>query len=291
MKPIIIPETYNYIGVFLTFGCNYRCSYCINYFNGLKGEKKHLTGKEWVKGLNRIQGNVPITLQGGEPSLHRDFISIINNLRQDLNIDILTNLSFDIEKFTKEVDPDRVKRDAPYANIRVSYHSEVMDLEETIRRSLRMMKAGFYIGLFGVRHPTQEEIILSVQERCRSSGINFRTKPFLGFYNGILYGEYKYDGACEMKYKRRVECKTTELLVGPDGNIYRCHRDLYEGENSIGNILGPDFQIEDRFRVCNEFGFCNPCDLKIKNNRFQQFGHCSVKIKCANEVLVEGKVK
>jgi len=283
MKPIIIPETYNYIAVFLTFGCNYRCSYCINYFNGLKAGKRHLTGKEWIKGLNRIEGRVPLTLQGGEPSVHKDFIYIINNLRRNLDIDILTNLSFDTEEFIREVDPGRIKRDAPYANIRVSYHPEVMDLEDTIERTLKLQNAGFYIGLFGVMHPEQEDIILDAQKKCKSLGIDFRTKSFLGFYNGRLYGEYKYEGACEMKDKKEVNCKTTELLIRPDGNIYRCHRDLYGDGEPIGNILDPEFQIQDRFRPCTEFGFCNPCDVKITNNRFQQFGHCSVEIKF-NEV-------
>ena len=32
MKPIIIPQTYNYIATFLSLACNLRCSYCINYF-------------------------------------------------------------------------------------------------------------------------------------------------------------------------------------------------------------------------------------------------------------------
>lgn len=36
MKEIIIPDSYNYIAVFLTLSCNYRCSYCINYDTKIK---------------------------------------------------------------------------------------------------------------------------------------------------------------------------------------------------------------------------------------------------------------
>ena len=60
--------------------------------------------------------------------------------------------------------------------------------------------------------------------------------------------------------------------------VYQCHHDLYENFPSVGNILDPEFQIEEAFRNVM-FWFCNPCDVKIKTNRFQQFGHTSVEIK------------
>ena len=114
---------------------------------------------------------------------------------------------------------------------------------------------------------------------CQRLGIDFRTKEFLGEYTGKLYGTYKYDGACERKNTSEVLCKTTELIVGPDGKVYRCHADLYENRLSIGNILDDNFQLADGYRSCRYFGRCNPCDVKIKTNRFQQNGHTSVEIK------------
>lgn len=281
MKEIVIPRNYNYIAVFLTLACNYRCSYCINHFEEGRLSSKHLSGRDFVKGLNRIvaRDDLPVTLQGGEPSIHRDFIYIINNIRPDLHIDILTNLQFDVDEFAAHVNPSRLRRNAPYASIRVSYHPEVMDLEETIQKTLRLQEAGFSIGIWGVMHPAQEDIILDAQSRCRALGIDFRTKEFLGEYNGKLYGSYRYDGACDMRFKKRVLCKTTELIIGPDGNIYRCHSDLYVRRKPIGHILDPLFEIEDIYRACDVFGHCNPCDIKVKTNRFQQFGHTSVEIK------------
>jgi hypothetical protein len=67
--------------------------------------------------------------------------------------------------------------------------------------------------------------------------------------------------------------------MGSAGSIYRCHSDLYEGRAPVGNILDPAFQIQEVFRLCDYFGHCNPCDVKLKTNRFQQFGHTSVEIK------------
>ena len=93
-----------------------------------------------------------------------------------------------------------------------------------------------------------------------------------------MYGTYRYEGACDKKFAKKVLCKTTELIIGSSGDIYRCHSDLYEGRRPIGNILDKNFKIEDKFRECDVFGHCNPCDVKLKTNRFQQFGHTSVEI-------------
>ena len=127
-------------------------------------------------------------------------------------------------------------------------------------------------------HPKWKEEILQAQKICQKEGIDFRTKEFLGEYKGKFYGTYLYKGAIERQFTKQCLCKTTELLIGPGGDIYRCHSDLYESRKPIGHILDPDFTIKDIFRPCNLFGHCNPCDIKIKTNRFQEFGHTSVKI-------------
>ena len=82
MKPIQIPPEYNYAAVFLTMACNLRCSYCINHFGQKAANRKILSGRDWISGLNRIisRDDLPITFQGGEPALHKDFIYIVNNI-------------------------------------------------------------------------------------------------------------------------------------------------------------------------------------------------------------------
>ncbi len=280
-KPIIIPAHYNYVGAFLTLSCNLSCSYCINDFGGPTAAKRHLTGPEWVEAINRIESrpDLPITMQGGEPSLHKDFIYILNNIKPELNLDILTNLQFDADEFMEKVDPARIKRDAPYASIRVSYHPETMELEPLAAKVKKLQDAGYSIGIWGVMHPSQIEIINKAAEYCASMGIDFREKEFLGECQGVMHGTYKYEGSTERRFKKTVMCKTTELIMGPDGGVYRCHSDLYEGRPPVGLVTDPAFELEDIYRVCNDFGFCNPCDVKVKTNRLQEFGHTSVDIK------------
>ena len=106
LTPEVLPARFNYVGVFLTLDCNKSCFYCINTvgksrvrpWKGTFG----LTGAQWIEGLNRLRlpDDLPVTLQGGEPSLHPEFLEIILGLRDDLHIDILTNLSFDVQQGT-----------------------------------------------------------------------------------------------------------------------------------------------------------------------------------------------
>ena len=287
MKPIIIPDSYNYIAVFLTFKCNLECSFCINNFESIPRQlkKTHLSGDEWIIGLNRIvsRTDLRVTLQGGEPLTHKDFVKIVNGIKKDLTIDVLTNL-YREKLFLFHINPNRLKRPAPYACIRVSYHPEQMELMPLLEKVVTMQKAGFSIGVWGVNHPLQKEKLEEARVACQQAGIDFRLKEFLGEHDGKVYGTYRYHGAMSKEIKKSCACKTTELIIGPDGNVYRCTSDVYEHRPSIGHILDPNFEIEDIFRLCDWYGHCNPCDVKLKTNRFQQFGHSSVEIRFNNKV-------
>jgi len=219
---------------------------------------------------------VPLTIQGGEPSFHPAWIDIIQRLRSDFYIDLLTNLDFDVDVFMQHIPPERLQRDVPYASIRVSYHPEHSDLDQLLGKVRRLQDAGYSIGLFMVDHPASA--VQPIAERAMGMGVDFRTKTFLGNHEGVLWGEYRYPGALSGQCMD-VECRTTELLVAPNGDIHRCHRDLYAGESRVANILDDELEIEFPFRPCSKFGCCNPCDQKLKNNRFQVFGACSVEIR------------
>jgi hypothetical protein len=239
-----------------------------------------LTGEEWRRGLNRITSrpDLPLTLQGGEPTLHPDFFAIVNGLRPELPVDILTNLEFDPGRFMQEIPPERIKRSSPYASIRVSYHPESMKIETLAAKVLLLQNADYSIGIWGVLHPQWGNEILQAQAYCISLGIDFRTKEFLGEHAGVMHGLLSYPDACARTTRKEVQCRTTELIIGPGGDVYRCHADLYEGREAVGHILDPDLNIEPLFRPCADYGYCNPCDIKLKTDRFQKFGHTSVEI-------------
>jgi pyruvate-formate lyase-activating enzyme len=289
LPDIPITPDCNYVAAFLTMACPYTCSYCINHFESLQHRRQQLSANDWVRGLSRITGLtrnenfIPITLQGGEPTIHSGFYDIVNNLTERIRLDLLTNLAFNVDEMIARVDPERLMRNAPYASIRVSYHPDQVDPEVLLHKTRRLLNAGFSVGIWAVCHPDTEKHILEVQARAQQQGIDFRTKEFLGYHQNKLYGQYKFPDACSMQTERRVECRTTELLIGPDGHVFRCHHDLYEDCNPLGHILDPNFKMRNEFQTCNKFGHCNPCDIKVKTNRLQQFGHTSVEIRFPEE--------
>ena len=98
-----LPKKYDYAEAYLTFECNLSCGYCINKSGGLE-KRKELTAEEWTKGLNKINfGEMALTLGGGEPTKHPEFFKILNGLRRDTKVDLLTNLSFDVDEFIEKL--------------------------------------------------------------------------------------------------------------------------------------------------------------------------------------------
>ncbi len=289
MNSIKIPEEFNYISSFLTFRCNLSCPYCLNAFeDDFSRKRNELSGEEWVENLNRIETNVPITFTGGEPLVHQDFIKIIKQLKPSLSIDILTNLYSNTEKykltldtFVSEINPSRINKNSPYASIRVSYHPDQMNPAKLIDDVNLLKNAGFNVGIWAVLYPGPNQLsaINQMQFRCKDNGIDFRLKEFTGKYKDELYGNYsKYPDSIFMEKTKEVLCRTPELLISPNGDIYKCHRDLYSQEFSIGNITDKNFQAEYKFRKCNKYGQCHPCDVKLKTNHNQELGYTTVDI-------------
>lgn len=264
-----------------------------------------------------IKRDIPITLGGGEPFVYSgNIIKIINGLKPGLKIDLLTNLRWGekgIKMFIDHVDPKRLNRGAPYPNIRVSYHpgQNFMNPDAMIADAIKMKDAGFSIGIYSVLYPSPEQsaAIVQMQAKCANAGILYRVKEFTGMYQGQLYGDYNkfpestihsfpdMDGGIPHLPDRdgrpskpqesipehtlntkTCECKPSDFIIGPNGDVYRCHRDLYAGELAIGSILDPNFKTQDRFLPCSLYGLCHPCDVKVKTDSGQHVGHTSVEI-------------
>ncbi len=290
---IKLKSHHNYVAFFLSLGCNLSCSYCINLHNSgsryKQAKRKELSYKDWIDSANRLvlRDDLPLSLQGGEPTLLKGFNIFAKEVKPEIKMDLLTNMMFDVDKFIEEVPIDRFIRDAPYASIRVSYHPGQNDIDDLIYKTQKMEDAGFRVGLFGIELPDAKlnKHIFEVRDRCLNLSIDFRTKEFLGEFEGEMYGTFKYKNSVEGKLQS-CQCKTTELLVDPNGYIFKCHSDLYNGRDPYANILDKKFDVEliDEYRNCNFYGDCNPCDVKVKTNRFQQAGHTSVDITNIKEI-------
>ncbi|HOX37993.1 MAG TPA: 4Fe-4S cluster-binding domain-containing protein [Candidatus Brocadiia bacterium] len=282
LNPIILPPDCNYFAIFLTLDCPLACPYCINHHISPARRRKTLPASIWIPAINRVtpREDLPVTLQGGEPGVYPDFLELINGIREDMPIDILTNLQFDLDGFIRAVRPERLRRKSPYASIRVSYHPGQVDPVEFLDNVRRLQNLGYHIGVWAVEHPAFASEVAEIKGLAAERGIDFRTKEFLGYHDGKLYGTYRWKDSCAGKATgETVQCRTTELIIDPAGAVYRCHSDLYAAREPVGDLLYPDFRPDFRYRDCNCYGLCNPCDVKVKTNRFQVFGHTSVDIR------------
>ncbi len=77
----------------LTNFCNSQCSYCFTSSVFSKESKKSLNWGLIVKRINREKSIKIVSLIGGEPFLIRDISKIVSNLRQDIKINIDSNLT------------------------------------------------------------------------------------------------------------------------------------------------------------------------------------------------------
>ena len=293
LKPIIIPDYFDYIGVYLTNRCFLACEYCITNHNDVSfiNNKKYgqeLNTKEWIAGLNRLQPpkEVPITLQGGEPFLHPGIWSILENCIHP--IDILTALppNVTLKKIRALKTLKWNQRSAPYPTIRVSYHRGENDFQELIPR-IAELKEFVSIGLFHINHPGHQEETEKIRALSEKYKIDFRLKEYLGPYQGKIYGTYLYPEAVVGKIMRdEVLCKNTVVPIGPTGLIYRCHSDLYHqrSELALTHLLAEDPLVEGEFRPCHFYGLCSECDVKIKTNHQQVHGYTSVEIKFSQDL-------
>jgi hypothetical protein len=289
LAPIAARADHNYVAFFLTLGCGLRCPYCINLHEMGAGAARpsvpHMGPDAWVRAADRmrLRPDLPITLQGGEPTSYHGFYRIVAEADPVLKMDLLTNMQFDVEEFVARVPVERFTRDAPYAPIRVTYHPGQNELPDLVRKTHRLSDAGFRVGLYGILHPEPElaRPVREAQALCAREGLDFRFKEFLGTWRGRLHGTYRYAGAVSGGEALTCECRTSEWLVSPTGHVHRCHTDLYDSLNPLGHILDLDLSADllDPFRPCSIYGHCNPCDTKVKTDRFQRWGHTSVTIR------------
>jgi sulfatase maturation enzyme AslB (radical SAM superfamily) len=276
-----IPSGINYIELYSTLRCNLNCSYCINKVGSFKKITNELSAQEFLSWINSTNfGDIPLTLGGGEPTIRKDFYELVNGIKPEVKIDLLTNLHFDIQEFIDKVDTNKFSHvgDGAYKAIRVSYHPTQMDPVDLVDKVSFLQDAGFSIGIFGISHPENIGYNVQMSEISRKKGVFFFIKEFLGIYNEHLFGFYKYLGSLSGE-KEHAICRTSELLIGPTGDVFKCHRDLYANENIVGSIKDKDFIPLFAFRACPNFGECNYCDVKHKMNRFLEAGSCSVEIK------------
>ncbi len=109
VRRIVPKEHHNYVAFFLTLACNLTCPYCLTLDGGgsryHQAKREPLDTAEWIRAADRLllRDDLPLILKGGEPTLHPGFYRFVNDVRSGIRMELLTNLTFDVDRFVREV--------------------------------------------------------------------------------------------------------------------------------------------------------------------------------------------
>lgn len=242
----------NTCNIFLTMECNNNCVYCTNQFHNNKRKYLLNSGEEWVKFIKGLGGVNTVIFSGGEPTLHPDFEYIIDNI----NIKTVIYSNGKTDKLDKLVPRNNITID-------ISLHWGQMEVDE-IKEMLSKIK--FKYSAYFVLYPEYFSQIMWAYRTLKNAGFNVGIKPFDGLYKRNWYSDHTEAYICNGEAKK-VLCKTNKLPIAPNGDIYMCHKFLYDclDYGILGNIFTNTMKedsefLEFKFRECNYYGQCNPCE-------------------------------
>ena len=172
------------------YNCNYNCAYCYapkpqditfgnNPNNVAKYEKTENIIDSWKKIYDKY-GSSRIRLDGGEPSIYPNFFEIIKELSKIHRLQMNTNLSFDVNKFCENTNPETIRVDA-------SLHCEYTKLETFVEKLNVLKQKGYKLTVSYVGYPDFLENIPLAKKTIEAMHIPFFVHPYSGFYEDRQY--------------------------------------------------------------------------------------------------------
>ena len=257
----------------LTFRCNYTCSYCYIHtkhdFSEQFPKTCEKSPQEWLKILNELPPAM-FLIQGGEPFLYNGIHEILDNFPEKHEIiAVITNLSFDPEIYKK------LKRKIC---LTTSFHREHCSKEEFQKKILELSE-NFNITVNFVATPENIPVIESLENTFKKKNITFHVDPYIDVdfkYSKeqlkLLNKYFKNDN--NMKKNIALDsynfkcCHAGKNYINllPNGKVYTCtngmnynhspiRKKLLNGQSveffDMGNIFDDDFKLNDKPLSCN----------------------------------------
>lgn len=290
-----------YLLIVANLFCNHQCTYCIQRKSSLdvrlNPHKIDVLAVLRFLESNRIDRSVK--LMGGEATLHPDFETLVEGLLGLYKkLVITTNLN---GKWYRDFDKalTKMKSWGPKMHWNTTYHPAWMEADLYIERIRRMRDAGLHVGQVATTDTADLKPQTAVM--LDNAAIGWKLQTFTGrspdgrlvpqtwsdvnlkypqLYSPKKYIENYQDYVHECEdanyadnfYREEwVNCTSAKFLIGPDNNVYPCHRHLYVGDThyACGSIHDTEMR-EFKFRwnnilkkwslPCNTK--CNPCDFK-----------------------------
>jgi MoaA/NifB/PqqE/SkfB family radical SAM enzyme len=229
----------------LTTLCNFHCEYCSNGRGRehiVKTRKGYtISDVQAIINFFNQHGIWHILVGGGEASTHPFFYELLNQVKIKHYISIYTNLSFDVETFTKKLDPHHI------ITIRCTLHEPCN--ENIFFSKLQLLhNAGYNPSMVIVATPERFQHIDALISRAVKLTIPISVFPLAGPFRGK-----NYPTAYTEAEKRFLLDRATGLLY--PGHIVR----LMTGKEGLNNIGQPCQAGKNFFSIHAEKGNIMRC--------------------------------
>jgi len=230
--------------IYLSLKCNLNCPYCVNEQGEVRASKsnfKYKDHKKWSSVINKIGKNVVFT--GGEPTIFPGFTELLNDIDKNIEIAIYSNLKFDVEPFIL-----KIKRPLRFL---ISYHPQYGSVDIFIKNLLRLKSVKDYnITVHSILWKNQESFIKTIKDKFSDVGIKlFLDEDQLDDFEGSA-----------QKYKKKVRCSRTIILISPDGTRYPCVSKMIRQKSPMKNIFEEKLGRDEFTNICEDYGYCAACD-------------------------------
>jgi len=240
--------------IYLTLKCNLSCPYCVNQANPKEskiGKYNFSPGEKWIKAINNM--NKTIVFTGGEPTLHPDFIKIVNGIKKELSIIVYTNFCWS-EQFTEDL-LSQLKRPIKVLG---SYHPSCGRPEKILEVIKKLRKKGLFDGM-----------IHAVGTKSQKGFLEKQVRPVFkrdGFFLTIDKDQFEFFNkeACCMKFRKTVHCSGKGIIIAPDGKRYQCVSKMLRMKDPLEDVFTENLRKDEIHSICPDYGFCSPCDMGFK---------------------------
>jgi MoaA/NifB/PqqE/SkfB family radical SAM enzyme len=268
--------------LWVTFRCNYRCSYCPVVtrfdFSTIYGKEDERTPQDWIAALDRLPA-ANVYISGGEPFLFKGLPELVNGLGKHQCLGIVTNATVKTsvyEQITRKV------------HLNLSFHREFASEDEFLAKIDELRRVGrFHLNVNLVATRENVPLIPKLEKLMTDHRISLHIDPFvdpdLGFtYTpdemAILVRYLENDRLTQMDRLDFNEYGPKECSAGrnyinimPDGTVFRCaggydyyhsplkRKLLQRGPNApydagffkMGNLFDPNFKLDSRPVFCD----------------------------------------
>ena len=219
--------------------CNERCVHCyIPHEDKLKMIKSSLFYSIIEEGRN--MNIINVTLSGGEPLLHKDFVRFLSRCRElDLSVNVLTNLTLLTDEILEEMKKN------PLLSVQTSIYSmnsEVHDtitkvkgsFEKTKNNLLRLKECGIPLQISCPIMKENQDSFINVVEWAKENDISIATEY-------VIFASYDHTN-CNLSHRLTVEeigkafdVQTSEVLLE---NLYQlaCEKNEQKSDDSVCSV-------------------------------------------------------